>query len=362
MDRLEYTYTLDPEGRVRIAMSSADMEIVGGTGPEVRLVVIRRHSEVIVPEVFARPEEVMIASGANRAGEQHDSEEEKHKGDLGTVIRESILRSVRDGLRKSLSRISGEEADLELTIPRGATLEIHTASGDLRLGDWEGRLNHHASSGDVRIRQVKGEASIRTTSGGLEIERYQGKLKVGTTSGDVRLEEVEGDVRLETISGDAELECFKGSQEIQTVSGDLTLRRGEGEVAASTTSGDLSGDLRQCPRLKASTVSGDLRMELEPLSGGSYEVHTTSGDVRLRIPRDSKLEVRFATLSGDVSCRLPLRGEHASEETLSAEGVGLNWLEKGWVRVGHRFSGVLNAKEGLLEIKTLSGDITLDAL
>ncbi len=73
MDRLEYTYTLDPAGRVRIAMASADMEIVGGTGNEVRLVVIRRHSEVFMPEVFARPEEVMIASGKNKEGEQHDN-------------------------------------------------------------------------------------------------------------------------------------------------------------------------------------------------------------------------------------------------------------------------------------------------
>jgi DUF4097 and DUF4098 domain-containing protein YvlB len=323
VERLEQVQPILPNGRLRINTGSANISLRGGGDPSVHLAALKRRPENLVPKVETTP----------------------------------------DGLCVSFERPFGwgsEESDLELTLPFGLTVEIGTSSGDLSIDDWKGKLEHRSGSGDVRILRCGGEMALRTASGDVEIREYEGPIGAATTSGDVQMEAIRGWIRLQTISGDVTIERSSGNEEIQTVSGDLSIEAWYGSIVVATTSGDLSGEVHQCPKLVASTVSGDLHLSLEPMAAGDYEVKTTSGDVRLRIPRTARLAVRMATLSGDISNELPLSREETHETTFNGDQkVGVLWLEKDWIRIGRNFSGVLNAKDGTLSVKTISGDIVL---
>ena len=368
MEKIEKAFDLKKTGRVLIHVTSADIKIRGGDEEQARVSILRRHEDSSVPSLQSSPEELKIMSGEKEFAFEGFKEEEggersfSESGDLGSFIRETVRASLR-GLQRGISAISGSEGDLEIILPKGVALEVVTSSGNLFLEDWQGKLDYRTYSGDLHLRDCAGEARLRSSSGDLYLEGFKGPLTLNSTSGDINLRLFNGEIHVETISGDVNLERGEGSALISSVSGDISLEMEGGELSASTTSGDLRANLKDCPALKVSTVSGDLGVSLLPKEGGQYFLQTTSGDLRLRVPRDARLEVKVATLTGDFSTDLPLLHEQASEEKLNGSHiVGLPWLEKGWVRVGHKFSGVLNAKSGVLELKTVSGDISLRSL
>lgn len=367
MERIESAYNLKREGKVTIRLSSADVFIKGTDGDQVKVVMIKRRPESIIPLIEATEEELIIKSGGKRtSGEFH---EEPDKG-LGQGLWETIWDAVSSGLKEVGINLSLEfdqrikdEADLEISLPQGITLDFFTLSGDLTVQDWKGELYFRSASGDCRLRNIKGRAKMRSSSGDIRVEGFEGPLSVNTTSGDIDMEEIKGDLKCETLSGDMELGKIRGNGNFSLVSGDLRLEEMEGQLQASTTSGDLQIRALSSSSLKVSTVSGDLSLSLVPVSGGKYELHSTSGDISLRVPENAQFEIKVATISGSFFSNLPLTSERFSEETLNeGKGAGPVWLERGWIRIGHKFTAVLNNRDAVLEIKTISGDINLRPL
>lgn len=367
MDKIESVYSLKKGGRVVIRLSSADVFIRGVEGEEVKLVVLKRKPDSVLPIIELSEDELLIRSGGKKAGEEWDRKAERG---LGKEIWETIWGAVSSSLREvgislsvDLEQRTKDEVDLEIFLPRGLILDFLTASGDLSIQDWEGEVYFRSSSGDCKLRNIKGEGKMRTSSGDVRVEGFEGPLSINSTSGDVNLDEIKGELKVETVSGDVELGKVKGDGNFSLISGDLRIEEIEGELKASTTSGDLQGKVLNAPSLKVSTVSGDLSLSLIPVSGGKYELATTSGDINLRVPPNARLEVKVATLSGSFFSNLPLTSERVFEEKIDeGKKTGPIWLEKDWIRVGHKFTGVLNEKDALLEIKTISGDITLRPL
>ncbi len=367
MDRIESAYSLKKGGRVTIRLSSADVFIKGAEEEGAKVVIIKRRPESIVPVIEIKEQELIIRSGTKKLGEESRKEFDKSPGQ---GIWETIWDAVSSGLKEAGINLSVEfdqkikdEVDLEITLPKGVILDFYTISGDLTVQDWEGELYFRSTSGDCKLRQVKGQGRLRTSSGDIRVERFEGPLTINTTSGDINLEEVKGELKCETISGDMELGRTKGSGSFSLISGDLRVEEIEGQFQASTTSGDLQAKVLNAPFLKVSTVSGDLSLAIVPISGGKYELQTTSGDINLKVPASSKLEIKVATISGSFFSNLPLTSEQVSEETLNeGKKAGPVWLEKDWIKIGHKFTGVLNERDAVLEIKTISGDITLRSL
>jgi len=309
MKRVKKSVPLKKGEKLVLELTACDLSIKGKEEEGLELTIIKRREESLEPVIEQSPGIVKIETQRLRA----------------------------------LSPFK-EDFDLEIGLPKGTHLEIITASGDLTLTDWEGELAFRSSSGDI------------------EMLRFSGKAQVKTVSGDFHSEEVNSELNCETISGDVRISGGKGKVKISTVSGDIQVTRLEGDLQASTTSGDQSWELIACSTCKLSTVSGDLWGSLHPIKGGNYSLSTTSGDLSLRVPPEAKLEVRIATLSGSIKSDLPLLREEAFEEPLKAEGSDFPWLFKGWVKVGRKLRGILNQPEGLLELKTISGDISLRSL
>ena len=215
--------------------------------------------------------------------------------DLDAVVGQ-ITRAFRRGGPRSSGRsgkmriASGHHAwsDITVDVPRSITgqVDIHTASGDVRIEGVTGEITLNSMSGDVRVVRGGGSLVLQTASGDLIVEGATGRLTAHTASGDVRVTSAQiTEFQIQTANGDILLDAMLGGEgpfRAQTANGDvrLTLRQltaGGEESAATlafhTVSGDAhvtppfrktdrrlwqAGPADRGPRIDVTTVNGDL--------------------------------------------------------------------------------------------------------
>jgi len=150
----------------------------------------------------------------------------------------------------------GHTPDVEVDVPRGATVVIEAGSADIEADGLAGDQRYRTASGDMTLRAVSGRVSVDAVSGDVDI----------SATG-------EAAVTIKTVSGDVELRAATLTVlEATTTSGDLRIAgrlAGPGPFAIVTVSGDTllapAGDLR----IEMATLSGDMRSKVGGRTEGS---------------------------------------------------------------------------------------------
>ncbi len=201
---------------------------------------------------------------------------------------------VSEGRDADLSRgRCGSNQTVELTVPRGATVEVE------------------AQSGRVEVTDV-GEARIKVFSGDVEVRRITRAAQVSCMSGDVSISDSAGPVRVNTVSGDVEARNLRTTSagddlEAKSVSGDVTIEGvRHGNVTGETTSGQV-------------LYTGALAR------GGSYDFRTISGDVTMELPANASFNLHAkVVVSGEIVTDFPVRtiGTPAPAGTHGSTSIG----------------------------------------
>lgn len=143
-------------------------------------------------------------------------------------------------------------------------------------------LSASSTSGDIRLASVSAQSiRLSSVSGDISVKQLSGESDVSTTSGDIRIDSVEDKIDVSTVSGDARIHLLNAPFCFSTTSGTISVENGAG-----------SG--------KASSVSGDIKLLLDELSG-SLTLSSTSGDISLSLPETSSFALNFSSTSGDCS-------------------------------------------------------------
>ena len=88
-------------------------------------------------------------------------------------------------------------------------VQIHSASGDIRIEDVTGEIALNTMSGDVRAIRTSGELALQTASGDLIGEGASGRLTAHTASGDVHVTSAQIDgFHVQTANGDILLDAM----------------------------------------------------------------------------------------------------------------------------------------------------------
>lgn len=211
--------------------------------------------------------------------------------DLGTMLSielgdGSASLSDGDGSGGVVRLLGGQSPELEVEVPRRATIVIETVSAEI---DAEGLV------GDQRYRTTSGDLDLRSVSGRLVVEAVSADLDIRATGN--------ADIAARTVSGDIELRAATlGSLRLTTTSGDVTAAgrlSGTGPFAIETVSGDVQLAPATDVRIAMTTMSGDLQSEL----GGRIE----GGRGRRSIAIGSNgPEVTVRTMSGDLNVVRPV--------------------------------------------------------
>lgn len=151
------------------------------------------------------------------------------------------------------------------------------------------------------------------------------------------------EVEVETSSAYVSVDSLNAREvEISTVSGGVGLFGSYEEAEIETTSGDavLAGTFGT---VDFESVSGALEVTAD--AALTLEAETTSGAVTVALPEGSGVTLRFATTSGTLDTLLTQRAG-----TMVVCGNGFE---------GYSIPGAPGAESGSIEVKTVSGDLTV---
>ncbi len=175
----------------------------------------------------------------------------------------------------------------------------------------------HSASGELTVGEVAGDIRLGSASGGLSLARVDGRVECETASGDIDLERVRGVLKVSTVSGEVSLsETILDRWDIKTVSGGVTgevVLSGIGPYRLNTVSGDtelmfglLSGDRQPDAFLvESSSMSGDVEIEgtSRKLGRRRWQIgsgSTPAGTIRLNsVSGNASLTIDSSSIDGD---------------------------------------------------------------
>ena len=140
-----------------------------------------------------------------------------------------------------------------------------------------------------------------------------GRVEIHSASGDIRIEGVTSQIALNTMSGDARVVRTRGDLALQTASGDLVVEGAAGRLTAQTASGDVRVTSAQIEGFHIQTANGDILLDALLTGDGPFRAQTASGDVRLTLRRstaggeDPAATLAYHTVSGDAHVTQPFR-------------------------------------------------------
>jgi len=192
------------------------------------------------------------------------------KGTLGRNVEELIFE--RDGDRITIKvKVpkrggSGISSDLQISVPRGSSLDVATVSAD------------------IDVTAVQGEQKLEAVSGDITTQAFGSDVQAGTVSGDVLIKGDGKDIEAHgnTVSGDVTLYGVSGDASAESVSGDVTIDGGSFDRAEfNTVNGDIDFEagLRKGGKLSAETVNGEVDLQFVGGVSGRFDVDTFNGDI-----------------------------------------------------------------------------------
>jgi hypothetical protein len=174
------------------------------------------------------------------------------------------------------------------------------------------RGGHWSSTKPGRARVAVGRHAWSDIT--IEVPRaITGRIEIHSASGDVRVEGITGEIALNSMSGDVRAVRTTGDLALHTASGDLIVEGVTGDLNAQTASGDVRVTSAQIGGFHIQTANGDIHVDALLTGDGTFRAHTASGDVRLTLRRataggeDPTATLAFQTVSGDAHVTQPFR-------------------------------------------------------
>jgi DUF4097 and DUF4098 domain-containing protein YvlB len=217
----------------------------------------------------------------------------------------------RAGYRTSIS------TNLDLSIPKQASLEVANAAGDLeissllgdvtlrsgssgmRLQDMGGNITVETRRSDlVRCTNVKGNVDLRGHGSDVELNRVAGQVSIsGDYTGTISLRSLDKRVRLRNSRTDLEAEHIPG--EIRLDRGSMSIQDAVGPLRVNAHSTDLTLE-NVTNAIEVSVDRGDLDLKPGRLPLSRMTAHANSGNIELALPATATFALNANTDRGQV--------------------------------------------------------------
>jgi hypothetical protein len=241
-------FKISEGGSLHVSNVAGDIEVVGGSGTEVRVNAIKR-----------------------MGGGRHD----RGSGPADVEIRvNDTPRRVEIETEYPRRGHSNAEVEFKIQVPAHVTVAVRSVSGRVVLGRVDGESQAESVSGDILLTDVKRVSRAKTVSG---------SIRIAGAGGDT--------FNAATVSGDLVADGVRArSCELQSVSGRVAILKG------------------RCDRAELRSISGEVEFSGELAPGGRYEFNSHSGDVRLFVGHGAGFQLVATTFSGHLRSGLALKG------------------------------------------------------
>jgi DUF4097 and DUF4098 domain-containing protein YvlB len=224
---------------------------------------------------------------------------------------------VRTNQDKANGRLKLSE-DLEIAVPKGATIEAHGLYGDFDVNDVDGGVDIVSDNAGVRLQNIGGDVRVQLDrSDVVRAVGVKGKVELRASRGDdVELDNIGGAVTASgTWSGEVELRSLAQAVKFEGSNFEFDAAKVPGQVRLSGS--DLTGNTVVGP-IRVSAQARDIQLtdfsqgldldvdrgdvELRPAKSGvsKMEVRVRSGDVDLALPPQAKFDLKASTDRGEL--------------------------------------------------------------
>ena len=194
------------------------------------------------------------------------------------------------------SRIS---VDMEVAIPKKATLTIRNDRGDITVADMATPVNVTNGNGDIEVRDTGGDVSIDTRKGEVKVSDTKGNVKISGHGGEINVSSASGQL---TLDGEfyGAIKADKIAKGVRFVSKrtDLTLSQLPGHMEA----GPGSLQVFDAPGNLSVRTEDDITLEN---AGGKVKVDNRRGSVDVRFTTPPKDDIEINNASAAITLTLP---------------------------------------------------------
>jgi hypothetical protein len=243
-----------------------------------------------------------------------DAAEREAVFELAGDSNEVIIRNNSDRLSGGSVRIV---AEMEITVPKGATIEAHGRHGDFDISDVNGDVEIVSDNAGVRLQNLGGNARIDLRASDIiRAIGVKGTLELKGHGQNIDLQNIEGPVII-TGAYSEEIQ-FRNLSKPLRFNGertDLTIEKLPGQVRMvlnDFTGSNLVGPVHLSGRSRDVTISdfsndleivvdrGDINLRPGNLPLAHMDVQTRSGDITLSLPPAAKFDLTAVTGRGDA--------------------------------------------------------------
>ncbi len=244
-DDFQYTYDLNPGGRVQLETFNGSVEVLSWEKPEIRITGTK----------YARNEQDMR--------------------DIRIEIQNSA-DSVRIRAIRPEFRHGSMGARFFLRVPREVRLE--------RIA---------TSNGPIRVEDIRGSGHIETSNGKVRISRYDGELVARSSNGSVECYGVAGALQLRTSNGSIRVEDADAALDAQTSNSGITILGFEPAAGRP---------------VRVQTSNGPIEATLDGLEASDVSFTTSNSGITLRLPASTRARLSASTSNGPVTTSFDISG------------------------------------------------------
>ena len=203
--------------------------------------------------------------------------------------------------------------NVELDVPRGATVKLQSTNGAISVSD-VARVDSSSQAGSTDVIKAHDETSLSTIGGAISIRDSTGSFKLHTVGGSIDARDLRPANAADAFDAD-------------TIGGEIILNR------------------IQHALLRVNTVSGEVDYTGPVLRGGQYSFESISGHLRLSLPPDSSFRV-----SGTLGQAGNFTNDFAPKDTLNGSNRG-RWRRLNQIVGSGDASIVLSYFSGSIQIR-----------
>ncbi len=200
------------------------------------------------------------------------------------------------GVSKDESRIS---LDLDVAVPKKASLTIRNQKGDITVADMAKPVNVTNGVGDIEIRGTSGDVGIDTRKSDIKVMDTKGNIKISGHGGEINVSGATGGL---TIDGEfyGAIRVDKVAKGVRFISQrtDLTLSQLAGHMEAGP--GNL--EIFDAPGNLSVRSQDDITLEN---AGGKVKVDNRRGNVEARFSAPPKDDIEINNSSAGITLSLP---------------------------------------------------------
>lgn len=303
----------------------------------------------------------------DRDRRDQDREERDEDGNRVKIYKLNPQRNIRlprvhlgredsaDSDREATARARGSgSATLEVKGP--VTFQMRAQSGEIEVVSTERQQVSVTLTGapaeDIALYAYgdrveptfRGKRTLRR--GKLHVEVPRGsRLDISSMSGDVSVQRV-GDVRIRTMSGQVKLSGV-AKADVQSISGDTRIDDSSGPVRLHTVSGkSIVSTSGSAPQVEFQSASGSLEWAGSCGRDCHLSAETVSGDLRLLVDPRSSFELSYSSHSGELRDEMNLAVKHSPRRKAG-------FMSGGWIEATY------GRGEGVIEADAFSGSVTV---